>query len=205
MKGVVLITGIVLLGLIICPASAQERALSVGVFYGGSEPWWKAGDHYDHNYYLGGIRVAYPNITPLPKGQLDLSLELAYLPWKMKGGREDYKSTVIDISLSAKYRYFIPPQERINLFGLLGCGLYPISYSVPAVETKEPESQTSPGICFGAGVGYRVTKEMGVDLTLAHHIALTDHVGVVGSREIKGKTPFTMLTLGVSYTLPIRR
>lgn len=203
MRGIALITGAILLALSICPVTAQEKALSVGVFYGGSEPWWKAGDNYDHNYYLGGIRITYPKVIALPKGRLDLGLEVAYLPWKMKGGREDYKSTVIASSLSARYCYPIPPREQINLSALLGCGLYPISYSVPAGE-KKPGSQTSPGVCFGAGVGYKATEQVRVDLTLAHHIAFTDYVGAVGGKEIKGKTPFTMLTLGVSYTFPIK-
>ncbi|MDZ7373797.1 MAG: hypothetical protein ONB23_07475 [candidate division KSB1 bacterium] len=181
----------------------QERCTLMGVFYGGSEPWQEAGSYYDHDYYLFGVSAGVDNLAVSKVGALGLRVDLGYIPWKMKSGRSDYKSTILMLAFRGAYAFPIFLEGKVRLAPTVGVGFYPISYSVPAGE-EEPDSQAKAGVNFGGELSYRATEKLILTLGAIHHIVFTDYVGQVGGRKIEGETPFTVVSLTASYALPSR-
>lgn len=181
--------------------NAQEVTKGFGVFYGGSEPWQKAGSYYDHGYYLFGATASINNVYVSSLGSLDLRFDAAWVPWKMKGDRENYKSTIWLFDLRGVFDMPLMADGAFSLGPSVGIGFYSCSYEVPETE-RAPDGQHDFGINFGGEATYRLSDNVALTLGAIHHIAFTDYVGQVKWSKIHGKTSFTVVSLTVSYSLP---
>jgi|GEM_PF-4309461 hypothetical protein len=180
----------------------QGKSYTMGIFYGGSEPWQEAGGYYDHDYYLFGATAGVEGLTSWKAGSLGLRMDLGYIPWKMKSGRSDYKSTIMMLTFRAAWNWPVYLNGRLRIAPTAGVGFYPIGYSVPVTEGEEPANQAKAGVNFGGELSFLASNKVLLTLSAIHHIVFTDYVGRVGGKRIDGETPFTVLSLTASYVFP---